>query len=178
MGVSGAGKTTLARALAGRFGFDFLEADDHHPPENRARMAASQPLNDADREPWMAAVCAELARRASAGSNCVLAHSALRRAHRRQLRETGFVTLFLFLDGDKSLIGERLGGRRDHYMPASLLDSQFEALQAPRDEPDVVRLDAGRDPQALAGQAADLLRAFLASERAPGSRSSSPNTFV
>jgi len=178
MGVSGAGKTTLARALAGRFGFDFLEADDFHPPQNRARMAAGRPLDDADREPWMAAVCTELVKRFRAGSNCVLSHSALRRAHRRQLRDTGFATMFLFLDAGKNLIEERLRARRDHYMPASLLDSQFEALQAPSGEPDIVRLDASRDPQSLADQAVDLVQAFLANEEAPASRSSSPDSFV
>jgi gluconokinase len=140
MGVSGSGKTTLAHALAEAWGATFLDADDFHSDQARASMAAGEPLTDAMRGPWVARIAAELKRRVAAGERVTLAFSGLRRQHREVLRGAGLPLRFLFLRGDAALIGERMRGRSGHYMPVSLLDSQFATLEEPVDEEDVVVL--------------------------------------
>jgi gluconokinase len=140
MGVSCCGKTTLARALAERFDLVYLEADDFHSEENRARMAAGKPLTDGMRSPWIESICATLGRELAAGNSVVLACSALRKAHRQKFRETGFDTRFLFLDGSRELIGQWIVEREGHFMSPALLDSQFQALESPLDESDVTRI--------------------------------------
>lgn len=140
MGVSGCGKSTLARAIADAFGVAMLEGDDFHPAENRARMASGKPLSDAMREPWIDRIVAALRAEAAAGHDCVLACSALRRTHRQRLREAGFDTRFLWLDGAAELLTAWMEARDGHFMPASLLDSQFDTLDRPENEPDVTRI--------------------------------------
>lgn len=150
MGVSGSGKSTLARALAARLGWACLDADDFHTAQARAWMAAGRPLTDAMREPWAAAIAAELARRHAAGESVVLAFSGLRRAHRDRLRAGGVPLRFLYLHGDREVVAARMRGRSGHFMPVGLLDSQFEALQDPCGEPDVRTIDIDADfPQVL-----------------------------
>ena len=161
MGVSGTGKSTLAETLAARFDLEFVDADDYHGAENRRRMAAGIPLRDTDREPWMAEVCAALLRILQSGSGCALAHSALQRARREQLRRLGFRTLFIHLEGDRSIIHQRLVERRDHYMPASLLQSQFETLEDTTDEKDVVRVDIGAEIPEIAATSTQLVGEFI-----------------
>lgn len=141
MGVSGCGKTTVAHAIAQASGLRFLEADDFHSEADKARMASGKPLDDAMRRPWIESICAALERERTAGSGCVLACSALRRDHRNRFRQTGFRTLFLFLHGSREQIAAWMTERQGHYMPVELLDSQFEALESPRDEPDVIAID-------------------------------------
>jgi gluconokinase len=148
MGVSGSGKTTLARALAGAWGATFLDADDFHSDEARASMAGGQPLTDEMRLPWVMRIAAELQRRVAAGERVSLAFSGLRRQHRDLLRAAGLPLRFLFLRGQATLIGERMRGRSGHYMPVSLLDSQFATLEEPGDEDDVVLLPVGLPPGA------------------------------
>ena len=128
-GVSGAGKTTVGRLLAERLGVPFLDADDHHPPENVERMRSGRPLSDANRQPWLDRLARLL--EDHAGSGAVLACSALKRAYRDRLGvdQRGIVTVFL--EGDRATIAERLSGRRHAFMPAALLDSQFAALEPP-----------------------------------------------
>ena len=128
MGVSGSGKTTLARALAAAWTATFLDADAFHSDEARAWMGSGRPLTDAMRVPWVERIAAELRRRVAAGERVTLAFSGLRRGHRDRLRATGLPMRFLFLEGDASLVAERMRARRGHYMPVSLLDSQFDAL--------------------------------------------------
>ena len=146
MGVSGSGKTTLAHALAGALQATFLDADDFHSAAAKVRMASGQPLTDRMRAPWVRRLATDLQQRAAAGERVVLAFSGLRRRHREALRLTGVPMRFLFLAGDAALIAARLHDRHGHYMPASLLDSQFAALEAPTGEADVMRIDAA-DPQ-------------------------------
>lgn len=148
MGVSGSGKTTLARALADAWRATFLDADDFHSVAAKARMASGYPLTDRMRAPWVRRLATELRQRVSAGERVVLAFSGLRRRHRDALRATGMPMRFLFLEGDAALIATRLHDRRGHYMPASLLDSQFAALEAPAAEADVARIDVA-DPPAV-----------------------------
>lgn len=154
MGVSGSGKTTLALALADAWPATFLDADDFHSDEAKARMASGRPLTDDMRVPWVERIAAELQRRVAAGERISLAFSGLRRAHRDMLRAAGLPLRFLFLHGDKALIATRMAARTGHYMPVSLLDSQFEALQSPLAEDDVVAFG-------IEGTLEDLLRDAL-----------------
>jgi carbohydrate kinase (thermoresistant glucokinase family) len=126
MGVAGCGKTTVGALLAQALGAEFLDADDFHPPENVARMAAGTPLTDADRAPWLARLNTELRGR----EHAVLACSALRESYRAKLCD-GVDCRFVHLYGSRELIRARLAARRHRYMPASLLESQFAALEPP-----------------------------------------------
>lgn len=146
MGVSGSGKTTLAQAIAANWPAAFLDADDFHDAAAKARMASGQPLTDRMRAPWVARIAAELQRRVAAGERVALAFSGLRRRHRDRLRATGLPMRFLFLQGEAALIAGRMGARRGHYMPVSLLDSQFSTLEDPTAEVDVVVVAAGLAP--------------------------------
>jgi gluconokinase len=139
MGVSGCGKSTLAQSLASRLGWPQLEADEFHSEANRAHMAAGKPLSEPMRDPWLASICSALRARSA---NCVLACSALRRSHRDRLRGLGWDTRFLLLEIGREVAHKRLLARSAHFMPASLVDSQFETLEWPLGEADVVRLDA------------------------------------
>jgi gluconokinase len=127
MGVSGAGKTTIGSALATELGWRFLDADDYHPPQNVAKMAAGVPLEDADRWPWLERMNEALKRE----SNAVLACSALKEAYRQRLLDGIAGYELVYLRGDFALIHNRLAERKHRYMPASLLESQFATLEAP-----------------------------------------------
>jgi gluconokinase len=131
MGVSGVGKTTIGSALARRLGCEFLDGDDWHPPENVARMAAGTSLTDADRWPWLDRLNALLRERVARGESAVLACSALKQAYRDRLAAGLERCEFVFLHGSYDLIRERIAARRHRYMPASLLQSQFAALEPP-----------------------------------------------
>jgi len=128
MGVSGSGKTALGQRLAARLGCEFIDADDHHPKENVAKMAAGVPLDDADRWPWLDALNALL--RARRGS-VVLACSALKRVYRERLCAGIDDWRLVYLKGSIEQIRDRLAERRHRYMPASLLESQFATLEPP-----------------------------------------------
>ena len=132
MGVSGAGKTTVGRALADGIGATFLDADDFHPPANVAKMRAGRPLDDADRAPWLARLHDALADRAARGESVVMACSALKASYRREL-SSGLDVRVVHLAGNRETIAARLARRSGHYMPAGLLESQFDALEAPAD---------------------------------------------
>jgi gluconokinase len=133
MGVSGSGKTTLGRQLAARLACEFIDADDHHPTENVAKMAAGIPLEDADRWPWLARLNALLRARAARGEAAVLACSALKQAYRARLCAGIDACRLVYLKGSIEQIRTRLAERRHRYMPASLLESQFAALEPPQD---------------------------------------------
>ncbi len=131
MGVSGAGKTTVGAALAQRFGWEFLDADEFHPPENVAKMATSIPLTDADRRPWLDRLNNELAARDSSGKNAVLACSALKEAYRLRLLAGLGEARLAYLKGTIEFIRARMQTRQHEFMPASLLESQFDSLEPP-----------------------------------------------
>lgn len=126
MGVSGCGKTTVARSLAARLGWDFGEGDDLHPAENIGKMSAGEPLTDADRRPWLARIVAWTV---AARGDTVVSCSALRRSYRDQLREAGGRTLFVHLDLPEPELRRRMAGRSGHFMPADLLPSQLATLE-------------------------------------------------
>ncbi|MGW0547527.1 gluconokinase [Streptomyces altiplanensis] len=127
MGVSGSGKTTVGRAIAQRLAVPCAEADDFHSPRNVAKMRAGTPLDDEDRRPWLDAIAAWLAEHAGRGG--VVTCSALRRRYRDRLAAVSPEVFFLHLDGSAELIAGRLAERKGHFMPASLLQSQIDALE-------------------------------------------------
>lgn len=133
MGVSGAGKTTIGHLLAEALNADFAEGDAYHPPENVAKMSRGEPLNDDDRLPWLQALAREIGQWLKADKTVILTCSALKRRYRDILRAGRSRVTFVYLRGDDTLIGGRLEERRDHFMPASLLRSQFDALEEPQD---------------------------------------------
>jgi gluconokinase len=131
MGVSGSGKTTVAKALASRLGWSLLEGDSFHSPENVAKMHSGVPLTDEDRWPWLRAIADAIDAKLASGESAIVACSALKRAYRDILIGGRKDVLLVYLRGSKVLIGERLAARKGHYMPASLLDSQFASLEEP-----------------------------------------------
>ena len=132
MGVSGSGKTTLGKALAQKPGWDFFDADDFHPPENIAKMAAGIPLDDSDRAPWLGALHDQLLSRLSVGRQPVLACSALKAKYRAQLLEGMDGIAVIYLQGSYDLIWSRMSTRERHYMKPEMLQSQFDALEEPK----------------------------------------------
>jgi gluconokinase len=131
MGVSGAGKSTVAEALAGRLGWRCEDGDRFHPAANVAKMRAGQPLTDDDRWPWLKAIADEIDRLCGKQQHAVVACSALRRAYRDVLVHGRGDIRIIFLDGTRELIATRLAERKGHFMPPGLLDSQFRTLERP-----------------------------------------------
>lgn len=127
MGVAGSGKTTIGKLLAARLGCEFLDGDDFHPPANVDKMAAGTPLTDEDRQPWLKNLNGKLRQ----NQNAVLACSALKASYRKILSAGLADCRVVYLRGSIELIRTRLEARRHRYMPASLLESQFAALEPP-----------------------------------------------
>lgn len=132
MGVTGSGKTVVGRRLADRLGLPFHDADDFHPAENVARMSAGQPLTDEERYPWLENLASHLVDW-DAGGGAVLACSALKQSYRNILRQGSPDLQFVYLKAAPALVRERIERRTDHYMPAELVDSQFEILEEPEE---------------------------------------------
>jgi len=129
MGVSGSGKTTVGAALSMRLGVAFIDADTLHPPSNVQKMAAGQPLEDADRLPWLALVGRRLQHDRARGRGSVAACSALRRTYRDLLRAYAPDARFVLLSGSEELIKARVRERHAGLLPEALVGSQFEALE-------------------------------------------------
>ena len=160
MGVCGCGKTTVGRALADALGWPFHDADDFHPPANVAKMAAGTPLDDDDRWPWLDRMATAMREVNDRGGHAVLACSALKQAYRDRLARAGDVR-FVFLRGDRATIAARLAARRHEFMPASLLESQFAALEEPAD---ALAVDIRAD---VPGQVAAIRRGLALGTAAP-----------
>jgi gluconokinase len=143
MGVSGSGKTTIARGLADAEGWILLEGDQFHPPANIAKMKAGVPLTDEDRWPWLRAIAEREDELLAAGQSAVVACSALKRAYRAILTGERGDTLLVYLRGSKQLIAERMKARKGHFMPAALLDSQFADLEEPGADERPIIVDIG-----------------------------------
>jgi len=132
MGVSSSGKSTTGQSIARRLHVSFLDGDGYHPPANVEKMRAGTPLTDEDRWPWLQSLATALHEAADKKGASVGACSALKRAYRDFLvQEAGEPILFVYLDGSREVIGERMARRQHEYMPVSLLDSQFATLQVP-----------------------------------------------
>jgi gluconokinase len=144
MGVSGSGKSTVGAAIAQRLRVPFGDADDFHPPANIAKMAAGQALDDDDRGPWLVAIGRWLAGHPDGG---VMSCSALKRKYRDELRRHAPRAEFLHLQGSPEVIGRRQASRPGHFMPASLLASQFATLEPlqPAERGEVVDVDQSID---------------------------------
>lgn len=150
MGVAGCGKTSLGEALAASLGWPFIEGDAFHAPASIAKMQAGQPLTDADREGWLDRLGGMLAAQAPVVLSC----SALKRSYRDRLRAACPGLGFVFLEIDRELALQRTAARADgHFFPASLVDSQFQALESPAGEPGVLTVPAALAPQAQLLQA-------------------------
>ncbi|WP_253815096.1 gluconokinase [Nocardia amikacinitolerans] len=158
MGVSGTGKTTIARLLATRLGIPFADADDFHSPENVAKMSSGIPLDDSDRGPWLTAVGRWLHDHHTAGTGAVVACSALKRRYRDILRASAPSVFFLLLTAGREQLIERMTRRHGHYMPPSLLDSQLEALEPLQPSERGAVLPADSAPDHIAEAAAALFR--------------------
>jgi len=159
MGVSGCGKTLIGGALAEAAGARFIDGDHYHPPENIGRMRSGLPLRDEDRWAWLDAIAAEIAAVERRGGLLVVGCSALKRAYRDRLRRASPHILFVHLAIDRQTAAARVAARRDHFMPASLIDSQFADLEPPAPEEGALTLDASRAPAAIVALAAEALRA-------------------
>jgi gluconokinase len=146
MGVSGSGKTTIGRLLTAQLGWDYIEGDDYHPPENIQKMAGGIPLNDSDRQPWLEKLHDILRAHARTQQPVVLACSALKRRYRQTLAAGLPEVHFVYLKGNNALIARRLAGCPRHYMKAGMLASQFEALQEPED---ALTVDITQSPQEI-----------------------------
>ena len=147
MGVSGSGKSTIGRLLAERLDVPFVDADDLHPITNVDKMAAGHPLDDDDRWPWLAKVGEAIAGASDTG--VVVACSALKRSYRDAIRVEAPGATFVYLHGERELLASRLGQRENHFMPATLLDSQLGALQPPTDDEAAVIVDVDGTPEQI-----------------------------
>jgi gluconokinase len=147
MGVSGSGKSTVGAAVAQRLRVPFADADDFHPAANIAKMTAGHPLDDDDRRPWLDAIGRWLGERCTTGG--VMSCSALKRSYRDQLRAHCAELDFLHLAGTAEVIGRRQASRPGHFMPASLLASQFATLEPLDDDEHGIVLDVDQSIDAI-----------------------------
>jgi carbohydrate kinase (thermoresistant glucokinase family) len=150
MGVSGAGKSSVAALLAGRLGWPFAEGDDMHPQANIDKMAAGHGLDDADRWPWLDLVAAWIREHVAAGEGGIVTCSALKRRYRDVLRGPG--VLFVYLTSPKEQIAQRLLARHGHFMPAALLDSQFADLEPPGPDENALSIEVAGTAEQTAAQ--------------------------
>ncbi|WP_424929005.1 gluconokinase [Amaricoccus tamworthensis] len=153
MGVAGCGKTSIGNMLARHMNAVFIDGDDLHPPANIAKMSRGEPLDDSDRAPWLARVSATLA---ESDGVTLIGCSALRKIYRHWIREgVSEPVMFIHLAGSRDVIAERMGEREGHFMPTSLLDSQFETLEPPEDDELSLTVDIDRSQE-------DVVEAILA----------------
>ena len=149
MGVSGSGKSLVGSLLARALGIAFVEGDTLHSADNVARMSAGIPLTDDDRQGWLAAIASRLDTARRAGLGIVVSCSALKRRYRDVLRAGEADVQFVYLAGSRAVIEQRLAGRQGHFMPASLLDSQFAILEPPSPDEQAWVCDITEPPDAI-----------------------------
>jgi gluconokinase len=157
MGVSGSGKTVIGSRLAEALGGRFAEGDRFHPPENIKRMSAGLPLRDEDRWGWLDAIASEIGESERHGETLVVACSALKRVYRDRLRLASRNLRFIYLEVGRDAAAARVAARKGHFMPASLVDSQFAALEPPALDESTLKLDATKDPAELVAFAASAI---------------------
>ena len=149
MGVAGSGKSLIGAALAYALGIEFVEGDEFHSAENVERMSRGIALTDDDRARWLRSLATRIREAKEAGIGLVISCSALKRSYRDILRAGTSDLRFVFLKGDRALIAKRLAGRRGHFMPPSLLDSQFATLEEPSPDENAWVCDIRKSPQEL-----------------------------
>lgn len=155
MGVSGCGKSTVAALLAGELDWPFEEGDALHPQANIDKMAAGHALDDDDRWPWLEIVADWIEKTLDSGSNGVITCSALKRSYRDVLNRRGSGVQFIYLAGSRETIAGRLASRHGHFMPTSLLDSQFSTLEEPTSDEPSLRIGVGPAPASIAQEIID-----------------------
>ncbi|EGU37354.1 thermoresistant gluconokinase [Vibrio ichthyoenteri ATCC 700023] len=138
MGVCACGKSTIGEQLAQKLGRKFIDGDDLHPRANIQKMASGQPLNDDDRKPWLERIRDASYSLESKNEHGIIVCSALKKKYRDQIREGNENVTFLFLDGSKDLIMERMRQRQGHFMKENMVNSQFETLERPDSEPQTI----------------------------------------
>jgi gluconokinase len=146
MGVSGSGKSTVAALLAAALGCQFQEGDDLHPRENVEKMRSGTPLTDADRLPWLRKIAEEIDGWRTRGECGVLTCSALKRSYRDIIIGTRHDVVLVYLKGSRDLIHRRMAARHEHFMPVTLLDSQFATLEEPTPDEHPIIVDVGGKP--------------------------------
>lgn len=165
MGVSGSGKSTVAEGITEQLGWTFAEADEFHPRANIDKMTRGIPLDDEDRAPWLRDLATWMAERAAKGEDTVIACSALKRAYRDVLRGrvdelgAGHRLFFVHVHGPMEVIAGRMEGRRGHFMPESLLQSQFDTLEPLDADEEGVVLDVRNPPDEIIAEAVERIRA-------------------
>jgi gluconokinase len=157
MGVAGSGKSTIGPLIAEALGGDYAEGDQFHPPANIAKMSSGQPLDDADRLPWLEAMARAIRDWHAKDRPTVLACSALKQRYRDILTGGSHEVRFVFVKGSPELIAGRIGARKGHFMPSTLLDSQFRALEEPGPDAAII-VDAAQPPATIAAAAIAALR--------------------
>lgn len=175
MGVTGSGKSTVGTRLAAVLGCPYLEGDDKHPPENIARMRSGIALTDADRAGWLDAVGRDITAATAAGLGVVAACSALKRDYRDRLRRHCPGIVFVYLAVDPQTARERVARRIGHFMPSSLVDSQFASLEPPAPDEAALTLDGRRPATEIVDAAARALAALARRRDADPSAAASPS---
>ncbi|MDE2446738.1 MAG: gluconokinase [Alphaproteobacteria bacterium] len=158
MGVASCGKTSVGEALAKLLGAHFTEGDKLHPAANIAKMSSGTPLNDDDRWPWLA----EIGKALGGSDGQIASCSALKKIYRQRIIEAaGRPVAFIFLDGSRALLEQRIADRKGHFMPPALLDSQLKTLEPPGPDEWALRLDIAQPIERLVQQAAEFLQRSL-----------------
>ena len=175
MGVSGCGKSTVGALLALRLRWEFEDADWFHPASNVDKMHSGIPLTDEDRRPWLDAVAAWIDKTRCSGGHDVIACSALKRRYRDVLIGDRADVRLVYLKGDETLIARRIATRHEHFMPRTLLHSQFEALEEPGPDENPVIVSIEPRPREIVAQ---ILSALNMVERAQPPKQASPRSSV
>jgi carbohydrate kinase (thermoresistant glucokinase family) len=149
MGVSGSGKTTVATLLAEKLRWQYQEGDALHPPENVEKMKSGTPLDDADRRPWLQRIAGKIDEWRSRGLSGVVTCSALKRSYRDIVIDARPGVRLVYLKGSPDLIRRRMASRRGHFMPSSLLDSQFATLEEPSPDENPIVVDIAAEPSQI-----------------------------
>jgi gluconokinase len=159
MGVSGSGKSTIATLLAMRLHWEFEDGDWFHPPANVEKMHKGIPLTDEDRWPWLRAIAKWIDATRAAGNHGVIACSALKRSYRDILIGDRSDVRLVYLKGDESLIARRFATRHEHFMPLSLLHSQFDALEEPGPDENPIAVSIEPPPREIVSRVLDAFKA-------------------
>jgi gluconokinase len=176
MGVAGSGKSTVAALLAAALGCQFEEGDDLHPPENVEKMHRGTPLTDADRMPWLRKIAEQIDGWRARGESGVVTCSALKRSYRNIIIGDRQDMALVYLKGSPDLIHRRLIARHGHFMPATLLDSQFATLEEPRPDEHPIVVNVGEKPADIVHEIVLLLEARHRQASGPAPASIHPRT--